>query len=214
MARIAPLDDAQQRHELAAISGNGGYAFYEGVKNNYGAIFNVQPPLFRTPKLTWQQIKTQIRASCTSSRKSEVERNQEVGKALYQYARAHNVVGAEVHFRPLALGMFGTVMFSLPIMLKIDGKNAIPFIDARQTKGLTEAGRRFVFSVNHTHIREQHPDYAGVGFVIFQFPNIPRSPLKAVAHFDGGVELWDTKAIEEMVNRTYRTRVEVLKRAA
>jgi len=126
--------------------------------------------------------------------------------------RACNHAPGEVD--PVALGCAGKRSFWAPYVLKIDGKNYIPFFDPRRQNGLTAEARRFVFSINHTHIRLLNPTgWGDVGFVIFQFENSRKGAREAIPHFDNGIKFWTDTEIGGMIDEIYRI-LDEIRRAA
>lgn len=105
----------------------------------------------------------------------------------------------------MPLGRAGLRLFCAPFILKIDGKKRIPYFDPRLNDDLTPDARRFIFSINHTYIRQQDPAlYGDVGFVIFQFPKLRRPKgRKVLAYFDDGMKFWNDRQIGEMIDKVY-----------
>jgi hypothetical protein len=144
----------------------------------------------------------------------EVEGNKSIGEGLLDYVAAHDVTAAEFISDPVALGRAGRRYFWSSYILKIDGKKYIPFFDPRRKNGLTAEAMRFVFSINHTHIRLLNPtEWGDVGFVIFQFEDSRKGARKAIPHFDTGVAFWTDKEIGTMIDETYRI-LDEIRRAA
>jgi hypothetical protein len=85
---------------------------------------------------------------------------------------------------------------------------------SRRQNGVTAEARRFVFSINHTHIRLLNPtEWGDVGFVIFQFENSRKGARKAIPHFDNGIKFWADTEIGGMIDEIYRI-LDEIRRAA
>jgi hypothetical protein len=202
-AAAAPLSTREQL--LRGATKTGGYQFYKGFRTAVPAALNVARGLFPASSTTKDQIAKIIDGACIKAH-NELDNNLHLGNGLYDYAVAHNVVGAEITVDAISLGRAGRRFFCDPIVLKIDGNKYIPFIDPRLPgKGLTHDARRLVFSIQHTHIRMANPtEWGDVGFVILQFAESKNGTRKVIAHFDAGVEFWDDKQIARMIDDTYR----------
>lgn len=170
-------------------------------------------PLVAVARPTRAQIKTAIAKSCNNG-PGEIKGNQAVGLGLYDYITAHSVTAAVFEFDPVALGRAGRRCFWVPYILKINGKRYIPFFDFRGKTRLPREARRFVFSINHTHIRLGNPtEFGNVGFVIFQFEEMSGGVRKAVPYFDNGISFWTDEEIGKMIDAAYRV-LDEIKRAA
>jgi hypothetical protein len=214
LALAATASADRRKSSIKAAAGGGGYDRYRGVKTNLGGILNLAlnsrlPASLATKK----QIKNAVARACISSR--EIKGNQSVAEGLYDYVVEHNVNAATFDFPPVALGHAGLRSFWEPYLLKIDGKKYVPFFDFRQgPRRLTREARRFIFSIQHTHIRLANPtEFGDVGFVIFQFTAPINRVRNAIAYFDAGISFWSDKEIGVMIDAVYRD-VDAIKKAA
>jgi hypothetical protein len=214
LARAATASASRRKNIIKQATGGEGYDRYKGVKTNLGPILNVALPLLvGAPKPTKEQIKTGIARSCNDG-PGEVKGNQAVGLGLYDYVTEHKITAAAFDLGPVALGRAGKRCFWAPYILKINGKNYIPFFDFRGETRLPLEARRFVFSVNHTYIRLANPtEFGNVGFVIFQFEEINGRVRKVVPYFDDGISFWIDTEIGAMIDEVYRVLDEIRKAA-
>ena len=214
LARAATAPASQKRSIIKQATRGDGYDRYRGVRANLGAILNVALPLISGARPTKAHIKKAIARACNDG-PGEVKSNQGVGLGLYEFVAAHDVTAAELDLRPVTLGPAGPRRFCAPYLLKFGGKKYLPFFDFRGEKRLPTEAQRFVFSVNHTHVRLANPtEYRDVGFVIFQFDALNAEGVrKAIPHFDAGISFWTDKEIGVMIDETYRVLDEVRKAA-
>jgi hypothetical protein len=214
LARAATASASQRRRIIKEATGGDGYGRYKGIKANLGGILNAALPLVSGARPTKDQIKRAI-AKCCNNGPGEIKGNQAVGLGLYNYVTEHNVTAASFEFEPFPLGRAGRRLFCEPYILEIDGKRYIPFFDFRGEKTrLPREGRRFVFSINHTHIRLANPtEFGKIGFVIFQFEEMNGGVRKAVPWFDNGLLFWADDEIGRMIDQVYRV-LDEIKRAA
>jgi len=213
LARAATAPPNQKESIIRQATGGDGYDRYRGVRDNLGPILNVALPLVSGSAVTREQIKTIVGRACNNG-PGEIEGNQGIAVGLWDYVNEHKVTGATLDLEPVALGPAGRRQFWCPYILKIDGEKYIPFFDFRGDTRLPPEGRRFVFSVNHAHIRLANPtEYREAGFVIFQFEDLKDGTRKAVPHFDNGILFWSDKDIGKMIDEVYRLLGEIRKAA-
>jgi hypothetical protein len=214
LALAATASADRRKSIIKAAAGSGGYDRYKGVKINLGGILNLalNSRLPASPA-TKKQIKNAVARACISTR--DFKGNQSVAEGLYNYVVEHNIIAATFDFPPVSLGSAGLRSFWEPYLLRIDGKKYVPFFDFRQgPRRLTREARRFIFSIQHTHIRLANPtEYADVGFVIFQFTAPINRVRNAIAYFDTGISFWNDQEIGAMIDAVYRTLDEIKKAA-
>jgi hypothetical protein len=124
-------------------------------------------------------------------------------------ALANNVRAIRYDFSPYNLSSAVGIAYSfwLPLVLIVNERLIIPFLDPRRTRGLTAAGRRFVFSMAHHRARLLNPDLADAELAIFQFPTV-RDPQGAEhrvlrPNLAGDVRLYSYEELDRMVAETY-----------
>lgn len=202
LARIAPLPREQQRRQLEQMR-NGRPPFsYEPLRACFHDIFNVQPEMFGPVVATdWFVIEALLKRKCRSD--DELRANLAVAKGLHQFTVEAGMLGRAQEFFPLAMGTGQKVAYWLPLILSVDGRPVVPFIDPRRSKGLTREARRFAFSMMHERIRAADPDYEAVRFAIFQFGDAAEGQRNPVLYTDDGVVLYSLDEMEAMVEATY-----------
>jgi hypothetical protein len=211
LAATAPVH--RKKAIIKAATGEGGYDYYHGVRSNYAAILRVAiNPFLTAPTVSAQQAKSAIEHACYDSN-GELSHNIGMGAGLLAYRDAHNVTGGHFDFEPVSLGRAGRRHFWSPMILEVDGKRCIPFFDPR-LDGLDSSAMRFIFSINHTHIRLQDAlQYGTHRLVIFKFGPLANGVRPVTAHFDEGERFWTAKEIGEMIDETYRV-LDEIRRAA
>ena len=193
----------QQRKALEQIRYGRPPFSYAPFRAGYHDIFNVQPALFGPVRPTdWSILEANLARKCKSD--DELEANIRVAKGLHEFAMASDIIGRSQEFFPLGMSAGRKVTYWLPMILAIDKRPLVPFVDPRRSRGLTTAGRRFVFSMMHERIRVADPDYAETGFGIFQFGEGEGDVRRPVLHTDEAVELYSLDDMETMVNATYQ----------
>jgi hypothetical protein len=203
LARIAPLARDLKRRALEQMRlGRPPYS-YGPMRGSLSDLTNVQAdltgPMGRTP---WKKIAEVISRAAKSD--LEEEANLCAAEGLFNFSEAANLVGRRHDIFPLALGVSTKVSYWQPAILTLDGKPTIPFYDPRRAKALTSDGRRFVFSVMHERIRAADPDFADVGFAIFQFSKPAKGARTPMLSYDHSFELFGFDDLEEMVRETYQ----------
>ena len=209
LARIAPLSDDQKRIALKQMQGGYSTFSYKHVRSCFADICNLQVGMFAPVAPTpWEKIKERLTKSCKAG--DEVRNNVQIAKALHDYAVSSNIAGRQHDFFPLAMGIGRKVSLWLPMVLAIDDKPYAIFIDPRRSKGLTELGRKFAFSMMHERIRAADEDFAHLSLGIVRFTDNDDGSRSVKLHADTGVELYSLDALERMVASTYRIWQEVI----
>lgn len=203
LARIAPLPDDMKRSQLMQMKGGFSPFSYKPVTTCYPDIFNVQSGMFgASPATPWKQIQAQV---IRASRLGDEQRNNlQVAKALYEFASNAGAIARRHDFFPMHIGVGKKVSFWLPMVLAVDEQPHAIFIDPRRSKGLTELGRKFAFSMMHERIRAADADFAAINLGIIQFRDDKDDGRTVRLFTDHEVELFDFSELESMVSSTYR----------
>lgn len=209
LARIAPLDEDMKRSQLRQMKGGFSTFSYKHVRGCFNEIFNVEPPMFGPSEPTpFQKIKDRLSRQCKAG--VEFENNKKIAEALHHYATGEGIKGRHHEFFPMSMGVGRKVSFWLPMILAIEERAHVLFIDPRRTKGLTAAGRRFAFSMMHERIRVADPDFADVRLGIVRFTDGDEGDRVVRLYTDEGVDLYPLDELEAMVASTYRMWQEVV----
>lgn len=203
LARIAPLPHEERRRRLEQLRTGWPTLSYGPLRRSLGDIFNVDLGLFGpvTP-LPWDKVARAVAGNSRST--EECEANLAVAEALHDYASRNNLTGRRQEFLSLPLGEGTRVTYWIPLVLGVNGRALVPFIDPRRSsKRLTAAARRFVFSVMHERIRAADPDFVDVALGVFQFGVDDDGKRHPVLWTDDGVDLYSFEALDQMVRETY-----------
>ncbi|MQB11706.1 hypothetical protein DXT96_17860 [Agrobacterium sp. ICMP 6402] len=192
-----------KRSQLMQMKGGFSPFSYKPVTTCYPDIFNVQSGMFgASPATPWKQIQAQV---IRASRLGDEQRNNlQVAKALYEFASNAGAIARRHDFFPMHIGVGKKVSFWLPMVLAVDEQPHAIFIDPRRSKGLTELGRKFAFSMMHERIRAADADFAAINLGIIQFRDDKDDGRTVRLFTDHGVELFDFSELESMVSSTYR----------
>jgi hypothetical protein len=201
LARIAPMPRDCQRKSLEQIRLGYPRFSYDPLRSCFYDIFNVQYEMLGLVAPTdWGIVKAKLNRKCKSE--AELTANLRVAKGLYEFAGG-GISGREQQFLPMAMGAGIKVAYWLSLILVKERQSLVPFIDPRASRGLTQIGRQFVFSMMHERIRVPDPDYTSVRFAILQFGEPDGDVRHPVLHTDNGVELFTLDEMERMVAGTY-----------
>lgn len=209
LARFAVMTPDKRRVALERHKTSYAPYSYNPMRGVVPAIFNIEIPMLGRPiEHSWESISRMI---ATSSKRGDAERtaNLLVGELLFKFSKEHGVKGRGQDFYAMPVGVATKIQFWSPVVIAVDGKPVVPFIDPRKAHSLDTKARRFVLSVMHERIRVLDPDYREVGLGIFQFP-FDGKGRKAVLHTDEGVELYDFDTLDTMVRETYEQWWEIL----
>ncbi|WGI74532.1 hypothetical protein QC756_01305 [Sinorhizobium meliloti] len=209
LARIAPLSDELKRSALSQMKGRFSTFSYKHVRACFGDVFNLQIGMFAPVQPTpWEKIYERLLRTCKPG--DELKNNLQIAKALHDYAVSSNIAGRQHDFFPMGMGIGRKVSLWLPMVLAIDEKPYAIFIDPRRTKGLTELGRRFAFSMMHERIRAADEDFSGINLGIIRFFDNNEGGRSVKLYSDEGLELYPLDELEVMVASTYRIWQEVV----
>ena len=202
LARIATLPFDQQRKQLEQIIDGHPPFSYNPLRAGFADIFNIQPALFGAVEPTdWSVVAEIVGKKCKSD--DEAVANLRVAKGLHHFTTENRTFGRAKEFFPMTVSVGRKVIYWLPMVLAIEGRPLIPFIDPRRSRRLTQEARRFVFSMMHERIRAADPDYADVRFGIFQFGDPEEDVRSPKLHADTYVSLFSLGELESMIRVTY-----------
>lgn len=209
LARIAPLPRDQKRRQLEGIWLRRFRYSYNPMRRSTPEILNIQVgPLAPVVRAPWATIASKI--SRESRGADERLANVGVGKALYDLATARNISGRRHDIFPLNVGVSEKISYWLPAVIALDDRPVVPFIDPRrERKWLTNAARRFVFSV----MRERFivdPDLDGIRPCIVQFDTSDDGMRTPILQFSDGIEMFEFNRLDAMVQETYAIWNEIL----
>ncbi|TBZ30764.1 type VI toxin-antitoxin system SocB family DNA replication inhibitor toxin [Rhizobium leguminosarum] len=208
LARIAPLPEDMKRTALRHMRGGFSTFSYRPVRGCFSDLFNIQPAMFGPAAATpFEKIKERLARSCKAG--DEFANNLRIAKALHVFTSSAGIMARHHDFFPMAMSMGRKVTFWLPMVLAIDEQPYAIFIDPRRSAGLTELGRRFVFSMMHERIRAADEDFAEVNLGIIKFTDHKDGDRSVLLHKAADVSLFSLGELEDMVASTYRIWQEV-----
>lgn len=210
LARIAALPADRRRKELEQIRDEPPPSTYKPLKASLYDIFNVQVGMFGLIEPTsWAVVEKNLSKAARSE--EEFESNRKVARGLHDFASTNQIFGRGVQFPSLPLSLVGVkVSYWLNLVLQIDGRPVIPFMDPRRTHRLSPVGRQLVLSIMHEHIRVQNPDYARATLAVVQFGEPIGGRRNPKFYFDDKLEILAFSEIEMRIRDTYDLWVEVL----
>ena len=205
LARNAPLAPEHQRKNLLQNMDGEARMVYAPVQKMYGDIFNIGSSLFGPGAPTsWSVIASELGKKCGSDLTSK--HNSAVAKALHEYCIREKISGYSHDFGPMFMGSAaGNVFYWLPMILGINGRATVVFIDPRRPGSqLRPDGRRFVLSMMHEHIRTTDPDFTNIQLAVIQFSDGGGVAGAPILHTDKGVTFYSHNELQDMVNAIYK----------
>jgi len=170
LANIAALPRTERLPALRAFKAGSPRFSYRLVRQAAPDIFNAQSDLLGTiPPTEFSKIRHFIEANATSD--DEIKANVGVAERLHEYAASIGVRAKRHHIAPFQLsGAVGIeVSYWLPLILVLNDRLIIPFLDPRRSHGLSSEGRRFAYSMIHEKARAIDPDLADAELLIFRW---------------------------------------------
>jgi hypothetical protein len=159
------------------------------------------------PRTPWEKISAVIQRRARSE--AEEDANLRVAQGLFDFVQSREIMSRRLDIFPLQLGIGTKVVFWQPMVLTLNERAVVPFLDPRRAKGLTAKGRRFVFSVMNERIRAADPDFADVALAILQFARSQEGPRTPIVFTDDGIELFAFDELDQMVRETYELWTEI-----
>ncbi|WP_217355599.1 hypothetical protein [Ruegeria sp. HKCCA4008] len=210
LARIAPLPDAEKRHELEKFKLGNPSINYKPLRSNFSDILNVRPEMFdRIDPTELSVIERKVKRQARWDK--EELANLRVVRGLHALAQEKKVIGRRQEFYPFQMRMGWKVSLWLPTILAIDEAPYATFIDPRGNRGLNDIARQFAFSMMHERIRVEDPDFEEVRLSIVKFgqpterhAGDKKKGFRPARFFtDEGVDLIPLDELERMVATTY-----------
>lgn len=209
LARISVLPVSLQYQELWDMTRGFTPDNYNPFRDRELDIFNAQAgPLALLPPMPPAQILREIALKCRSKKQRGM--NLRVARGACHFVAENHLEGERHEFMPLGLGAAGKVIYWLPMVVVIDGRPTVPFINPRIQASLDPQSRRFVFSVMKERIRKLGGDYADVRLAILEFEKPIMGVRKVVPYYDDGLDLYSFDDLAKMVKRVYETYGQVI----
>lgn len=128
----------------------------------------------------------------------------EAARALHQFVAREGITGRHQQFGKMYMGRAaGHLVYWAPMVLNVEGRPTVIFVDPRRSGRLSGNGIRFVLSMMNEHIRVNDPDYANVRLAVLQIEYVNNSSSRPFLSFDDGVSLFSLSELQSMVDRTY-----------
>ncbi len=210
LANFAVMSPPRRRKALESFQLKRPPHSYDPFRKSSLDVMNVDAgPLGLGTGTPWNVIESDIRKR--SRHAGEEAANLGVAKALHQFIADADIRGRRHDFLALPLGTSTRVEYWSKIVLSVEGRPLVPFIDPRrQSTRLSIEGRRFVLSAMHERIRAVDPDFSDSIMGIFQFGAVGATERLAQLHTDAGLDLLDFDTLDELVRETYAMWHEVL----
>ena len=206
LARIAVQHPEERRHALKQVKGGGFGPNYNPTRAEFPGIVNRQPGVFESTRDSWRTVGNNIVSRSKSIR--EAKMNLRVARSLYEFCVAENIKALELDGFPLSFAVGPKLSAWSPALFIYEGKITVPFLDLRQSKSLTFAAQKFIFSLQHYALRENNPDYSDVEFQIIKFEKGRRRLIRVID--EGSRRLFSYEELERMISETQLLWFEVL----
>ncbi|MFN4283069.1 MAG: type VI toxin-antitoxin system SocB family DNA replication inhibitor toxin [Alphaproteobacteria bacterium] len=208
LARASFLPTDEKRRLLRKVRFGAPPYSYKPSRNRSGDIVNVQPEMFGPAEPTsWEKIQELIKRESRSEQ--EANANLEVAETLYLHVKGQGWRAKRHDFFPLNVAGV-KCEYWLRIVMLMDDRALVPFLDLRRSLNLGPMARRFVFSMMHERIRAADPDLADVSLGIFQFQQVGKIGRVLRIYTDEGIPLYSYDELHTMVADTYKIWREVL----
>ncbi len=210
LARLAVLPISLQYQELWDMTRGFTPDNYNPFRKRDLDIFNAQAgPLALLAPMPPAQIMREIASKCGSKKQRRM--NLRVARGACRFVAENHIEGERHEFLPLGLGAAGKVVYWAQMVVVIDGRPTVPFINPRIKASLDPVSRNFVFSVMKERIRELGGDYTDVRLAILEFAKPDDMGVRKVfPYYDDRLDLYSVGDLEKMVKRVYETYARVI----
>ncbi|MEL7476162.1 MAG: hypothetical protein AAGJ55_08015 [Cyanobacteria bacterium J06555_12] len=198
LARIAVLHPDERRHPLKQVKGGGFGPNYNPTRLEFPGIVNRQPGVFESDRDPWRKVGNHIVARSKNLR--EAKMNLPVARSLYDYCESNDIRAVELDGFPISFAVGPKLSAWSPALFIYPDRLTVPFLDLRQTRNLTFAAQKFIFSLQHYALRENNPDYSDVEFQIFKFLKGRRREIRVIE--EGSRSLFTYEELETMITDT------------
>ncbi|MDQ0566291.1 hypothetical protein GRI55_02580 [Erythrobacter citreus] len=144
---------------------------YEPFRKVFPDAINQQYPLFASglQGSRWEEVDRRLRQECKRNEKL-IKMNREILQATHDYARMYDISALAIDAQPLRFFGGTDYFFGLRMLVRYRDRASFVFLDMRR-KGLSPAGREFVFSALHHRYREPYPDFKNAHIEIWNYRN-------------------------------------------
>ena len=204
LAKNATEREDVQRASLARLMPPGGPHWgYRILDRLIADVFGLGFPLTGVgPSTPVSVIERTIRQEC----RFEQQRTclLEATRALHHFVAREGITGRHQPFGKMYMGRAaGHLVYWAPMVLNVEGRPTVIFVDPRRSGRLSESGIRFVLSMMNEHIRANDPDYAGVRLAVLQIDYANANSSRPFFNFDDGLSLFSLCELQSMIDRTY-----------
>ncbi|MGN6423810.1 MAG: type VI toxin-antitoxin system SocB family DNA replication inhibitor toxin [Asticcacaulis sp.] len=200
LARLATFSPAQREAAMRRMTNSYAPYSYDALRKSIPAITNVQFPLFKTERLSWENVKAGILKECRTQ-PAKIP-NLATGKGLYNFCIDNSVQSIARDFGQFRLKFGQSVVYWEDIIVQIKGRPYVICVDPRLSNGLNSQSKSFVFSMMHEHIRANNPDYVSIQFAVCQFERNIDGVRKVIISQEDGYELYTLDRLEDLTGET------------
>ncbi len=204
LARNAAERETRQRAELARLMGEDGPRWgYEPLTRLIPDVFSLCFPLAGPSKPTpFHVIERTLTQKCTHQKQRMCLIS--AAETLHKFVRREGITGRYQQFGKMHMGRAaGEVVYWAPMVLNVEGRPTVIFVDPRRSGRLSESGIRFVLSMMNEHVRINDPDYVSVRLAVLQVDYGKGRAAEPFFNFDDNVPLFSLSELQSMVDRTY-----------
>jgi len=203
LARIAPRSVRDKRIALEAFELGDPTFSYRPVASSVADIFDASGSLLESAGRTGL---VEIVRAIRRARMSEfgIEQNLKIAHALVRFSTEFSVQARQVDLFPATLGAASQLAYWSNLVLLIDGKLHVFYLDFRNTRRLDDEGRLFAYSVQNEFVRAAGLGLETAELSIFQFATDGETRDASLFVHDGERALYSYSELVSMTDETYR----------
>lgn len=183
---------------------------YASFRKHSSDCLGLRAGMFDLERPPFSKIAREIIRDCRPKTLQNIRFNLMVAAGTYQLAETLRISGrAAPELAPRMIGGQYVQCWNR-LVLDIDGRAVIPFLDARRSSSrLTPLGRQVALSLMHESTRAMYADHANTRLAVVQFADAKRTTRKATIMYDDGVPLFSYDDLNRMVSETYQMWAEI-----
>ncbi len=210
LARISVLQFDEKKRALRTLRFGRPPHTYNPMRKSLPDILNLQPELFvdGSQRTSFEQIESDIRSRSKST--DEAEFNLKVAECLYDFCESNDVRSYSKPTLPWSVGFGQVVKYWWSLYAVFEERAVFIFPDPRLTKPLTRLATNFVHSMMHERLRAGEPDFSDARLCVAKFDRGDKGNRVLRLVDANETQLFETKALNQMIDETYRLWIEVL----
>ena len=180
----------------------------EPTRRCLNSLFGVSTPMFPDATIAPEDAIKALRSSI--KRDQDRAPNLLRARSILNFREACVTEAAAEAMRSHRISIDNSINLTHSLVVEINDRPQIPFIDLRKSGSLSKSARDFVFSMNYHLLIDANPDFAEFGLMILNYWEESASNFGLTPHWFNGVPKYSYEQLTDMIARTYQIWLDVL----